>query len=68
MFSIEESKQALGMILSCVTSCEVHELLKWSTVFFQWWYQLVTIENYLLPTNTEHYDLRKFEQPQPQGV
>ena len=28
--------------------------------------QPVTIENYLLPTHTVHYALRKYEQPLPQ--
>ena len=51
IFSTEESKQTLRMILSCITSCEDYELWKC--------YQLATTENYLLPTYTDHYVLRK---------
>ena len=43
-----------------------HKLWKLSTV--HWCYQSVTIENYFYfsPTHTDYYDLRKYEQPQPQ--
>ena len=45
------------MILSCITSCEVHKLWILSTV--HWCYQPVIIKNYFLPAHTDHYDLRK---------
>ena len=44
------------MILSCITSCEGHELWKLTTVHCC--YQPVTIENYFSPAHTDHYDLR----------
>ena len=47
----------------CITSCEGHQLWKLSTVSVHWCYQSVNIENYLLPTHTDHYALRKLEQP-----
>ena len=34
-----DKNQALKMILSCITSCEDHELWKLSTVFVHWCYQ-----------------------------
>ena len=45
IFSTEESKQALRMILPCITSCKGHELWKMSTVFVYWCYEPVTNEN-----------------------
>ena len=52
IFSTEESKQDLRMILSCIIyvramKCENCQLC----------YQPVTIENYLLPTHTDNYAL-----------
>ena len=52
------------MILSYITSWEVHKLWKLWTV--HWCYQPVTIKNYFLPTHKNHYDLRKEEKLLPQ--
>ena len=49
MFSAYESKQALRMILSCITSCEGHELRKLLTM----------LSIYLLPAHKDHNALRK---------
>ena len=51
---MEQSKQTLRMILSCITparamDCENCQLC----------YQPVTTENYLSPAHTDHYALRK---------
>ena len=63
IFSTEEPKQALRMILPCITSCKGHELWKMSTVFVYWCYEPVTNENYLLSIRTDHCVSRKLEQP-----
>ena len=42
MFSAKDSKQAIRMILSCVTSCMGHELWKLSVATFHNWKLLLT--------------------------
>ena len=59
IFSIEELKQVLQMILSCSNTCKGHELQNLLTVLVHWWYQPVTIEKYLSPAHTDHCAVRK---------